>query len=672
MEPKESAPRGQGLVEFALVLPIILFLSLGIIDFARIIFIFNEVSNAAREAVRHGAVYPSDCAGIENKATNLILVPRADVIAVVTFDDGATQQAVCPGYPDPVMSGYRVKVTVEAAITPLTPVINNFITSVPIRYTASRTILLTGAVPPPPPPPPPATVTPTPGPPVAVPVCTPVSGGVPLQVTCTDNSTGGPTSWSWDFGDGTSSTDQNPPVHTYSNAGSYTVQLTVLGPGGSDTASVTIVVSPGPVAAFTCSPSSGNRPLDVICTDNSTGSVTDWTWDFGDGGSSTDRNPPAHTYSNAGSFVVQLTVTGPGGSSTANQTITVYEPAGVSALNCSPSSGQAPLAVNCTAATSGDIAVYIWEWGDGSSDYGYPPPTHIYYAAGDFTVRLTVQGHGGGSASAQTTIAVTAPPVDALFDCTPTSGAVPLSVSCTDASIGEPSSWSWDFGDGGTSSQQNPSHTYNAPGTYNVSLTASGPNGSDTELKTGYIVVASGVAEFSCTPVAGVNPLTISCTDASTGSPTAWSWNFGDGWASSLQNPTHLYLYGGIYTVTLTASGSGWSDTNTKTSYISVVDLYFATYEVCASANNKANIYVRATLTNTLKLPMTSIVVRDTTAGVELDPYSNYRFCKLVETGTGDKGDTHLTTASAVIGGATVVISATQSAVTSCPATTCP
>jgi PKD repeat protein len=590
----ENAPGGQGLVEFALVLPIILFLSLGIIDFARIIFIFNEVSNAARDAVRHGAVYPSDCAGIENRATNLILVPAADVVATVTYDDGQTQQAVCPSYPDPIPSGYRIKVMVEADIAPLTPIINNFITSVPIRYSASRTILLTGAVPPPPPPPPAATATPTPGPPVAVPVCTPMNGGVPLEVTCTDNSTGDITAWNWDFGDGTSSTDQNPPAHTYSTDGSYTVQLTVSGPGGSHSASVTIVVSPGPVAAFTCSPLSGNQPLNVTCTDASTGSITDWAWDFGDGTSSTDQNPPAHTYANAGSFVVQLTVTGPGGSSTANQTITVYEPAGAADLACSPPSGQAPLATNCTATTSGDIAVYIWEWGDGSSDYGYPPPTHIYNSAGTFTVRLTVQGQGGGSASTQTTIVVTAPPVDALFDCTPTSGAVPLSISCTDASIGEPTAWSWDFGDGGASDQRNPSHTYDTPGTYNVSLSISGPAGSDTELKTGYIVVAPGVAGFSCTPVAGVEPLNISCTDASTGSPSAWSWNFGDGETSSLQNPTHSYASVGIYTVTLTASGSGWSDASTKTSYISVVDLYFDTYQVCASANNNADITVRA------------------------------------------------------------------------------
>lgn len=149
MRYKENAPLGQGLIEFALVLPIVLFLSLGIIDCARIIFAFNGISNAAREAVRHGAVYPSDCAGIQNRATKLALVPRANVTATVAYDDGTTQQSLCSLYPDPMPSAYRIKVTVEATIPLLTPIINNFIPSVPIRYSTSRTILPAGVIPPP-------------------------------------------------------------------------------------------------------------------------------------------------------------------------------------------------------------------------------------------------------------------------------------------------------------------------------------------------------------------------------------------------------------------------------------------------------------------------------------------------------------------------------------------
>ena len=161
--------------------------------------------------------------------------------------------------------------------------------------------------------------------PVAAFSASPTSGSAPLNVSFTDNSTGSPTSWKWYFSDGTNSTDQNP-VHTFSKPGLYTVTLTASNAVGSSsvTKSSYITVSNSvnaPVAAFSASPTSGNAPLNVSFTDDSTGSPTSWKWYFGDGTNSTDQNP-VHIYSKAGKYTVSLTVNNPGGSST--KTMSAY------------------------------------------------------------------------------------------------------------------------------------------------------------------------------------------------------------------------------------------------------------------------------------------------------------------------------------------------------------
>jgi PKD repeat protein len=166
----------------------------------------------------------------------------------------------------------------------------------------------------------------------------------------------------------------------------------------------------------------------------------------------------------------------------------------------------------------------------------------------------------------------TLPPV-AAFSAAPTSGIAPLTVQFTDASTNDPTAWSWNFGDGGTSDQQHPSHTYNEPGTYTVSLTATNAGGSDTKTKTGHITVTAPVlppvAAFSAAPTTGTAPLTVQFTDESTGA-TLWSWNFGDGRTSIAQSPSHTYSTAGTYTVALTVTNAGGSDTETKNGYITV------------------------------------------------------------------------------------------------------
>ncbi|AKB29105.1 cell surface protein [Methanosarcina siciliae T4/M] len=163
---------------------------------------------------------------------------------------------------------------------------------------------------------------------------------------------------------------------------------------------------------------------------------------------------------------------------------------------------------------------------------------------------------------------------EANFTASVTSGNAPLNVEFTDTSTGTPTSWAWDFGDGKNSTEQNPTHTYTAEGTYTVKLTVSNSLGSDSEEKTGYITVGSVVlapeANFSADPTTGTAPLSVQFTDESTNTPTSWTWDFGEGDTSTEQNPTHTYETIGTYTVKLTATNYGGSNSTIKTDYITV------------------------------------------------------------------------------------------------------
>jgi PKD repeat protein len=215
---------------------------------------------------------------------------------------------------------------------------------------------------------------------------------------------------------------------------------------------------------------------------------------------------------------------------------------------------QAGIRFGLAVGTAGDVN------GDGYADLLVSAP---YYDGGRTDQGRVYVYHGSGS---------TAPPPRSGFAASPRSGSAPLTVQFTDQSTGQISAWSWSFGDGGTSSAQSPRHTYADPGRYAVSLTVSGPGGSDTETKTNYIAVqeAIPVSGFSGTPRSGSAPLTVQFTDQSTGQISAWSWNFGDGSTSTAQDPSHTYADPGTYTVRLTVTGPGGSDTEAKTGYIQV------------------------------------------------------------------------------------------------------
>ncbi len=408
------------------------------------------------------------------------------------------------------------------------------------------------------------------------------SGCSPLVVQFSDLSTGPVTSWFWNFGNGNTSTLQNPAA-VYVTPGTYTVSLTVSDGANNDTQTQTnyITVFQNPASNFTSTTASGCAPLTVCFSDISTpgdGTINQWLWDFGDGNNSTVQNP-CHTFSAAGSYTITLVVTDDNGCS---NTFLVNNYVNVSNTPVAAFSGgpfgacTPPLSVTFTNNSSGGSAPlsYQWDFGDGNSSTG-ANPTHTYTSLGSFTVTLIATDQNGCADTLVVPAYVNINSVTAAFtqDTTRTCEGQPINF--TDQSTGPPNSWQWDFGDGNTSNQQNPSHAYATAGTYTVTLIASSGTCSDTVVQTNLIIVdPAPVAAFTSDTTGSCEaPLTVNFQDLSTGGAVSWAWDFGDGNTSTAQNPTHTYTATGSYTVTLTVtSGSGCTNTITIPNYINIIE----------------------------------------------------------------------------------------------------
>jgi len=390
------------------------------------------------------------------------------------------------------------------------------------------------------------------------------SGEAPLTVGFTDTSTGEITGWFWKFGDGATATGRNV-THTYSGVGCFTANLTVNGLGGNDTAGTEITVTAPPLEAnFSTNVTSGTAPLAVQFTDESIGVPTEWFWDFGDGNTST-KEDPCHVYISPGTYQVNLTVSDAYSESscTGSSLISVSPPPKPDAsFHANVTSGEVPLTVGFTDTSTGDITGRFWKFGDGATATERNV-THTYISPGSFTASLTVSGLGGND-TAETEITVAAPPLEATFSTNVTAGMVPLAVQFTDESIGEPTGWFWDFGDGNTSTKEDPCHVYVSPGSYQVNLTVSDAYSESSCTGSSLISVNKPPkpdASFHANVTSGVAPLTVGFTDTSTGDITGRFWKFGDGATATGRNVTHTYSSPGSFTANLTVNGPGGDDT---------------------------------------------------------------------------------------------------------------
>lgn len=206
-----------------------------------------------------------------------------------------------------------------------------------------------------------------------------------------------------------------------------------------------------------------------------------------------------------------------------------------------------------------------WELGD-TLEYRVPwtitPDTYV----------LVIYSNGGTSgsvlASNGTSISPGAfVPPGAVFTSNITTGLVPLAVQFTDSSINTPAVWAWTFGDGGTSSLQNPVHTYTSAGIFTVTLTVQNSAGSSSTSRTitANPIPAKPIAAFTSNVTTGPVSLTVNFTDLSANNPTSWNWSFGDGNFSTQKNPVHTFDIVGLYTVSLNVTNAQGSDTLSKT-----------------------------------------------------------------------------------------------------------
>jgi len=411
-------------------------------------------------------------------------------------------------------------------------------------------------------------------------------GCIGQSINFTNNSVGGSIFSSlWTFGDGGSSTSNNPS-YIYNTPGIYTVSLTVSGPYGSNTLTMVNMITVGqpPTADFSATPVSGQIPLAVNFTDLSTGDPLGWFWDFGDGTPIDHSQHPVHIFPNPGSYTITLTVGNNCGPSTPmikhNYIQATPPPPPVASFTTSDTVSCGPLMVNFTDTSTGTIGQWDWDFGNGqmSSEQN---PMHMFDPMPDpYTVTLTVTGPGGQDTLVKQNHILVLDLPFAHFSMSDTTGIAPLTVDFTDLS-GMPESWAWDFGGDGTSSETNPSHTFNNAGTYQVLLTVSNMCGVDTtSLNVVVTNPAAPVANFTANTTSGCKPLAVAFTDSSTGTITSWSWNFGDGTTSTAQNPNHTYTSEGLYDVSLQVTGPGGNHTKTVTGMITVTGPPTAAFSV--------------------------------------------------------------------------------------------
>jgi gliding motility-associated-like protein len=400
-----------------------------------------------------------------------------------------------------------------------------------------------------------------------------------FQVTFINSSQGNSTNL-WNFGDGSPTSTAVAPTHTYTNPGVYTVKLVVTNSttGCTDSVSLQLPIFQD-IANFTISDTTICKGESVSFSSpiiNQYGAYAMYHWRFGDNTPPETLFIPAppqpHTYYTAGNFSPSLIIT-----DIYNCKDTLYKNVHVGGptpnFTGTPLIGCAPMNVNFqdNSATPGSTIVSrYWSFGDGGTLSGnIANPSHTYVSAGTYSVKLVVADALGCSDSLLIPNYITANKPHAFFYSPDTITCPGQPVDFFNSSTGNGNlTYAWTFGDGGTSTQQNPSHTYTTAGNFTVRLIVTDGTGcKDTLILTNYIHSSSiGVSFTMSNDFATCPPLAVNFTNTSNGSVSAFSWTFGNGGTSNLLNPSTLYNYPGVYVVTLTGqSTSGCTLTATDT-----------------------------------------------------------------------------------------------------------
>lgn len=362
-------------------------------------------------------------------------------------------------------------------------------------------------------------------------------------VSFTNTTTPGAGSSLWYFGDGNTSTQTNP-VYSYPNAGTYTVKLVVNNGGCKDSTTRTITITQGPVLQFTNSyPLGCSTPLTVNFTNGSTGAVS-YLWLFGDGGTSTAASP-SHTYTSYGQFTVTMIGTSANGcvDTVVKQNLVKISPL-TGNLTVFPTTGCAPVAVHAIATYTSvvPIASINWTFGDGGTDTGVSP-THIYTTPGLYTINAVITSTAGCSYPLSMPVQIGSH-LTPSFTASPTSICLGQAVVFTNTTPGTTSNttYTWFFGDGGTSTLQSPTIFYGNFGLFSPMLIVNNLGCIDTIVRPNLITVTPPLADFE-TRMNCTDRRTVTFINKSIGTITNYSWDFGDGSPlfTGPNPPPHVY-----------------------------------------------------------------------------------------------------------------------------------
>ncbi len=395
-------------------------------------------------------------------------------------------------------------------------------------------------------------------------ITSPANCQPPTNVQFTDKSVGtGNLEYLWDFGDGTIATSENPS-HTYADPGSYTVSLTITNDFGCVNRAIsTNAVNIGSVAARFIAPEQVCAGQAISFTNTSDPIPTGAKWDFGDGGSSTELHPP-YVFREPGIYTVTLESHFGNCRDTTTHTIEVLDKPAVDFTTDLSTGCQAPLSVSFSTEAT-ETLTYHWDFGDGNTSTERDPQ-HTYNMPGAFTVTMTTTNSIGCSETIIRPNAIVIRKAPLTFEAIPQSGCIPMEIAPS-AYLELPemiTDYSWNFGDGTYSTEENPVHTYTTPGTYTIRLEYSTASGCRESASTNPIRVGEKPQlDFAASPGSTCAFLPVSFTDLSSSPADTWYWQFGDGSTSEMRHPNHYYSDTGYFNVTLIGWSNGCADTLT-------------------------------------------------------------------------------------------------------------
>lgn len=350
------------------------------------------------------------------------------------------------------------------------------------------------------------------------------------------------TNFIWYFGDGTISTSGNP-VHTYSAVGNYTISLVASNGCGADSIAIPVTIQPlvSSTALFNYTQDSCSTTITFI---NQSVNSNSYIWNFGDGNSSTITNP-SHSYTSAGTFNVVLTSNGVCNTDTQSVSINVTLPT-LAIPGFSVTQNTCGDSISFLNSSTGYTTI-LWDFGDGNTS-NQINPTHAYSTPGNYQVQLLVSNSCNDSTQL---INVSVP--DNSINGTANISSITCNTVQFQNQITNATNYLWTFGDGTTSTDPSPFHTYSTPGNYNISFNASN-SCTDT-----IITIAVTINDYSITGNIAVIQDSCNLTitySSQLNNATGFTWDFGDGNTAQVNSGTHSYATSGNYTVTLTATNA--------------------------------------------------------------------------------------------------------------------